>query len=362
MATFRINASFGRVAWQDSVMGADADFLGRLGPELQLVLPMLDERARRLVLGMAARAAGDGGTGAVAALTGASWQTVADGAAEVGSGDSAPPGARPAAGRRPQAAGRDRPRARAGAAGRWSGTPSGGDPQSPLEWTTKSVKQLAARDDRGRAPVQPADLLAGAEGRRVHHAVQLQGGRGPPAPRPRRPVPLHRRAGGRAPRRRAAGDQRGLQETRAGRRLRAERPRVARRQASPSWSPPTTSPARTSGHAIPYGVYDEDANTGFVNVGTDGNTAALAVESIRRWWNLVGKAAYPGATRLLVTCDSGGSNEQLQPGLENRAWRSWPPRPAWRSPSATSRPARPSGTRSSTGCSARSPSAGAAAP
>ena len=73
-------------------MGADADFLGRVGPQLQLVLPMLDERSRRLVLGMAARAAGDGGTGAVAALTGASWQTVADGAAEVASGETAPPG------------------------------------------------------------------------------------------------------------------------------------------------------------------------------------------------------------------------------------------------------------------------------
>jgi len=82
MATFRINLSSGRVAWQDPGMDADAGFLGRVGPELQLVLPMLDERARRLVLGMTARAAGEGGTGAVAALTGASWQTVADGAAE----------------------------------------------------------------------------------------------------------------------------------------------------------------------------------------------------------------------------------------------------------------------------------------
>ncbi len=68
--------------------------------------------------------------------------------------------------------------------------------------------------------------------------------------------------------------------------------------------------------AIPYGVYDEQANAGFVNVGTDGNTAALAVESIRRWWALAGKDAYPRATRLLVTCDSGGSN-----GHRNRAWK-----------------------------------------
>ena len=58
------------------------------------------------------------------------------------------------------------------------------------------------------------------------------------------------------------------------------------------------------------------ANTGFVNVGTDGNTAALAVESIRRWWRLAGQDAYPGAGRLLVTCDAGGSN-----GWRNRGWK-----------------------------------------
>ena len=97
-------------------------------------------------------------------------------------------------------------------------------------------------------------------------------------------------------------------------------------------------PDRDGSHAIPYGVYDEDANAGFVNVGTDGNTAALAVESIRRWWNLTGKDAYPHAARLLVACDAGGSN-----GYKNRAWKAgWPPwrrKPGWRSPSATSRPA-----------------------
>ena len=58
------------------------------------------------------------------------------------------------------------------------------------------------------------------------------------------------------------------------------------------------------------------ANTGFVNVGTDRNTAALAVESIRRWWNLAGRDAYPAAARLLVCCDAGGSS-----GWRNRAWK-----------------------------------------
>jgi hypothetical protein len=75
-------------------------------------------------------------------------------------------------------------------------------------------------------------------------------------------------------------------------------------------------PDRDQQYAIPYGVYDEKGNAGFVNVGTDGNTAALAVESVRRWWRAVGRDAYPGASRLLVTCDSGGSN-----GCKNKAWQ-----------------------------------------
>src|SRR5260370_9981188 len=81
---------------------ADANLVERMSPELELLLPLLDERARRLVLGAVARAAGEGGIGTVAGVTGASWQTVANGAAELASGDSAAPGRvrRPGAGRR----------------------------------------------------------------------------------------------------------------------------------------------------------------------------------------------------------------------------------------------------------------------
>jgi hypothetical protein len=60
--------------------------------------------------------------------------------------------------------------------------------------------------------------------------------------------------------------------------------------------------------AIPYGVYDLGRDVGWVNVGTDRNTAAFAVESIRRWWNQQGRPDYPEATRLLITADSGGAN------------------------------------------------------
>src|SRR6516165_10967564 len=94
--------SFRRVACQDAGMSANAEFLELIGPELGLLLPQLDEKARRLTLGAVARAAGDGGIGAVARMCGASWQTVADGAAELACGRVAPAGRvrRPGAGRR----------------------------------------------------------------------------------------------------------------------------------------------------------------------------------------------------------------------------------------------------------------------
>ncbi len=70
------------------------------------------------------------------------------------------------------------------------------------------------------------------------------------------------------------------------------------------------------GKANPYGVYDQNANVGWVSVGTDHDTSEFAVESIRRWWNNMGRSRYPGATELLITADGGGSN-----GYRVRLWK-----------------------------------------
>ena len=67
---------------------------------------------------------------------------------------------------------------------------------------------------------------------------------------------------------------------------------------------------------VPYGVYDLGQNTGWVSVGTDHDTSAFAVESIRRWWNMMGRETYPDARQLLITADSGGSN-----GSRVRLWK-----------------------------------------
>ena len=70
------------------------------------------------------------------------------------------------------------------------------------------------------------------------------------------------------------------------------------------------------GKAIPYGVYDLTRNNGWVNVGVDHDTAAFAVQSIRRWWQVMGRRAYRAATSLLITADGGGSNSS-----RNRLWK-----------------------------------------
>lgn len=70
------------------------------------------------------------------------------------------------------------------------------------------------------------------------------------------------------------------------------------------------------GRAAPYGVYDLAQNTGWVSVGVDHDTASFAVETVRRWWHAMGKEIYPQAKRLLITADGGGSN-----GSRLRLWK-----------------------------------------
>jgi hypothetical protein len=295
-------------------MDADAGFLGQLGPSLVRVLPLLDERSRRLVLGMAAEAEGKGGTGRVAALTGASWQTVANGKAELAAEQELPAGRtrRPGGGRKtlawadpglvPALEGLVRDACR-------------GDPGSPLVWTTRSARHLAGELTALGHPCSDATVL------RMLHAMgyaqqsnsRAQEGR----QHPERDGQFRRiaaRAGGYL----AAGDP--VISIDSKKRELVGNYGQHGREWAPGGHPAAVLshdfPGKDGRHAIPYGIYDQAANAGFVNVGTDGNTAALAVESVRRWWQAVGKDAYPGTARLLVTCDAGGSN-----GYKNRAWK-----------------------------------------
>ena len=188
-----------------------------------------------------------------------------------------------------------------------------GDPVSPLRWTAKSTRELAAELTAQGHQVS-ATRSVSCCGRGVQPAGQRQDHRGYPAPGPGCAVPLHQRAGPGPPGRRGPGDQRGHQEEGAGRRLQTAGGNAGRRAARCRCHHDFADKAL--GKAVPYGVYDVAANAGWVNVGTDHDTAAFAVESIRRWWNAMGRAAYPRARRLLVTADAGGSN-----GYRTRAWK-----------------------------------------
>jgi hypothetical protein len=295
-------------------VGANAELVRLLGPQLELLLPVLDEKSRRLVLGAVALAAGDGGTGAVAKMTGASWQTVADGAAELESGQVAPEGRvrRPGAGR-PALAERDPGLVPALLA--LVEDSSRGDPASPLAWTTKSAKKLSGElAGQGHAcSPQTAWRLLHEQGFSTQANAKVAEGRR----HPDRDAQF-RYIAGQAREHLAAGQPVISVDAK-------KKEQVGEyAQAGREWRP-AGDPVRVrshsfddeqGGHAIPYGIYDVGANTGFVNVGTDHNTAGLAVESVRRWWALIGSRAYPGAARLLITCDAGGSN-----GWRNRAWK-----------------------------------------
>ena len=190
-----------------------------------------------------------------------------------------------------------------------------GDPESPLAWTTKSVKNLAGElTARGhRCSPQTAWRLLHEQGFSTQsNAKVMEGKRHPDRDAQFRYIAAqageHLAAGQPVISVDAKKKEQVGQYAQAGREWRPGGDPVRARDHS--------FPDEQAGHAIPYGVYDVGANTGFVNVGTDHNTAAFAVESVRRWWDLAGKDAYPDAGRLLVTCDAGGNN-----GWRNRAWK-----------------------------------------
>lgn len=282
----------------------------------QAISPLLDERARRLMAGTEALAIGRGGVAAVARATGLALTTVTRGVADVRAGERIDRGRvrRPGAGR-PPIEQRD-PTLRGDLEALIEPT-TRGDPESPLRWTTRSVRSLAAElrrqghavshqtvsellHDLGYSLQSNRKVLEGAshpdrdaQFRHIHAAVQLQLSLGEPV------ISVDTK------KKELVGPFRNT-----GRELR-----------------PKGDPERVlihdfviddadHGRVSPYGVYDLAANEAWVSVGTDHDTAAFAVESIRRWWRTMGAPLYPDATRLLVTADAGGSN-----GARLRLWK-----------------------------------------
>jgi hypothetical protein len=294
-------------------MSVNAEFVGLMGPELELLLPRLDERSRRLVLGAVARA-GDGGITAVARATGAGWQTVADGAAELASGDDAGSGRvrRPGGGRKKL---EEHDRRLIPALPELLEASTRGDPMSLITWTTLSVRGIAAELTRAghRCGKNAVLRMLHAEGFSTQgNSRTIEGKRHPDRDAQFRYI------NERAKEFLAAADPVISIDTKKKELVGpyAQKGTEWRAKGDPRRVRDHDFPDPAGGKAIPYGVYDIGDNSGFVNVGTDHDTAAFAAESVRRWWGARGKDRYPHAARLLVTCDAGGSN-----GYRPRAWK-----------------------------------------
>jgi hypothetical protein len=284
-----------------------------LAAKFAAVLPHLDERQRRLVLGAEARALGHGGVTAVARAAGISAVTVSRGVDEV-EADGKPLGRtrRPGGGRK-AAAESDPDLGPALLALVEPG--SRGDPESPLRWTTKSLRrlqaELAAAGHRASAPTV-AKLLR-AEGFSLQaNAKTIEGAQHPD--RDAQFGYLNDQAVDHI----GTGDP--VISVDAKKKELVGQFKNGGREWLPRGEPERVNVHdfmdKQLGKAIPYGVYDIAADAGWVSVGTDHDTAEFAVATIATWWRKVGSAAYPAASRLLITADGGGSN-----GYRTRLWK-----------------------------------------
>lgn len=284
-----------------------------LAAKFSALLPHLDERTQRLYLGSEARSLGHGGIAAVARAAGVSRQTVSSGVEELESGAVLLGRVRRSGGGRKRASEVD-PGLRA-ALLTLVEPDERGDPMSPLRWTTKSTRALAAELTRQGHRVSAdtvGDLLRGEGFSLQGNAKTIEG-----AQHPDRDAQF-RFINEQAKQYQAAGDPVVSVDTKkkelVGQYKNAGR--QWRRSGEPVVVHTHDFPDKDLGKAIPYGIYDLAANAGWVGVGIDHDTAAFAVACLRRWWDAVGQDAYPRSRRLLITADAGGSN-----GYRTRAWK-----------------------------------------
>jgi hypothetical protein len=276
--------------------------------------PHLDERGRRQFAAVEARLAGYGGIAAVARVTGIAPSTIGRGLAELDdpAALSADRVRRPGGGRHALVAKDPQLLADLDAL---VAPGARGDPMSPLRWTSKSLRRLAA--------------ALGKMGHTISHTLvgellqdmgfSLQGNR-------------KTREGDNHPDRDAqfaylAGAvSAALEQEQPAISVDAKKKELVGNFKNPGreWRPHGDPEevqvhdflVQELGRAIPYGVYDLAANDGWVNIGVDHDTACFAVHSIQRWWQEIGRSRYPVAHRLVITADCGGSN-----GVRVRLWK-----------------------------------------
>src|SRR3954469_947271 len=298
-----------RIRGRRSAMRVDDEIRGQLATRFEVMLPHLNERQQRLALGCEARLLGHGGVAAVAAAAGVSSTTVRRGVTELDCGEDPLPAGRArraGGGRKPVTAhdpdlvtsllGLVEPDER-------------GDPMSPLRWTTKSLRHLAAELTARGHPVSAPTVghLLRANGFSLQGTAKtLEGAQHPDRDAQFRYINEQVKA--------HQADGQPVVSVDA-----KKKEQLGQLPAAGQQWRPQGEPVEVEDHsffsmgaemplAIPYGVYDLTTDAGWVNVGVDHDTSTFAVASIRRWWAARGREDYPAARRLLITADAGGSN------------------------------------------------------
>jgi Rhodopirellula transposase DDE domain len=285
-----------------------------LAKRFSSIWPILDERTRRLVAANEAMNLGYGGISKVRRACGLSRKAIAKGIDEIQNAIHPPEGKlrRPGAGRKSIT---EEDPSLLESLDRLIEPETIGDPESPLRWVCKSTRSLSVELGRQRHWISHAKVaqLLHAQNYSLQSNRKTEEGEDHPD--------------------RDAQFRHINQAVKEA--LKAGRPVISvdtkkkelvgnYENKGQQWRL-VKQPAKVSGHdfpdptvprAFPYGIYDVGQNSGFVNVGTDHDTAAFAVASIRGWWRSEGRGLYPKAKRLLITADGGGSN-----GSRLRLWK-----------------------------------------
>jgi len=277
------------------------------------VWSLLDERSRRLMAASEARSLGYGGVSKVRRASGLSRKAIVKGMREISGGNTMPGRIRrPGAGRKKIT--ESDPKLLASLE-HLVEPETRGDPESPLRWICKSTRTLAAQLTGKKHPVsheKVAQLL-----RDQNYSLQSNRKTEEGADHPDRDAQF-RHINAQVKRALATGIPVISVDTKKKELL--GNYKNSGRQWLPAKKPVKVNvhdfPSLDIPRAYPYGVYDIARNRGFVNVGTDHDTGAFAVASIRGWWRNEGRSLYSEARALLVTADGGGSN-----GSRLRLWK-----------------------------------------
>ena len=288
--------------------------LGDLKRKFRAAWPHLDERTRRIMAATEAMSLGYGGVSLVSRACGLSRKAIRKGIGELGTRGKPLVDRirRPGAGRK--AITRSDPRL-IQTLESLIDAQTRGDPQSPLRWICKSTRAIAAELGEQGHPVshmKVAQILHDLDYSLQSNRKTLEGKdhRDRDAQFPHINLTVKKSLAQGIPVISVDTKKKELigNYDNAGRQWRAARqPIEVQGHDFPSPEVP---------RAFPYGIYDIGRNAGFVNVGTDHDTGAFAVASIRGWWRAEGKRIYPNADTILITADAGGSN-----GWRLRLWK-----------------------------------------